>query len=216
VTPDPVVGIGETDDGSRTQHDVVMVSWLVRPFVGSCASVPEMDVNLRDLSELLREGQRRSRQGSYRRRSPDAAALPYLMQAREGLRRIVEEQPGNAQAWRLLAQAEEVLLDYRSARIALEKVLAFEGGTDRRDVKKLASLREHEAWWGGLGLTPAQLAELGCDLEMKLAGSPCDRTLRHTRTWLEHASLPIPDRVAQALEDCGGHCDCQVLHNIVR
>ena len=137
------------------------------------------------------------------------------MQAREGLRRIVEVQPGNARAWRLLAQAEEVLLDYRSARIALEKVLAFDG-VDRRDVKKPASLREHEAWWGGLGLSPAQLAELGSELEMKLAGSPCDRTLRHTRTWLEHASLPIPDQVAQALEDCGGYCDCQVFHNVVR
>ena len=33
-----------------------MVSWLVRPFVGSCASVPEMAVNLRDLCRTAARG----------------------------------------------------------------------------------------------------------------------------------------------------------------
>jgi tetratricopeptide (TPR) repeat protein len=175
-----------------------------------------MDVKLRELSEQLREGQRRSRQGSYRRRSPANAAVPYLQQAREGLRQLVEEQPGNAQAWRLLAQAEEVLLDYRNARLALEKVLALESDADSRDRKKLALLREHEAWWEGLGLTPAQLAELGCYLEMKLSNLRCDRTLRHTRAWLERSGPPNPDQIIQALEDRSGYSDWQVLHNVVR
>ena len=94
------------------------------------------------------------------------------MQAREGLRRIVQERPGIAQAWRLLAQADESS-DHRSARIALEKVPRVRGGTDKRDVKSAGVVPRTRSVVGGLGLTPAQLAELGCDLEMKLAGSPC-------------------------------------------
>src|SRR5215470_5349178 len=113
-----------------------------------------MSDNLRELSELLREGQRRSRQGSYRRRRPADAAVCYWQEARDRLRMIVDQQPGNARAWRLLSQAEEALIDYRNARIAHEKALVLEGGADKRGLKKLALLREHEAWWRGLGLTP--------------------------------------------------------------
>src|SRR5262245_65992558 len=100
-----------------------------------------MDDNLRELSELLREGQKRSRQPSYRRRAPANAAIPYLRQARNGLRLIVEAQPDNAEAWQLLSQAEETLLGYRNARIALERVIALESRPDRRDVKTLARMR---------------------------------------------------------------------------
>src|SRR5262249_32401466 len=112
-----------------------------------------MDGNLRELSELLREGQKRSRQLSDRRRAPDNAAAPYLRQARSGFRLIVEQQPGNTEAWRLLSQAEETLLGYRNARIALERVIALGPRPNRRDLKKLAQLREYEAWWDDLGLT---------------------------------------------------------------
>jgi tetratricopeptide (TPR) repeat protein len=175
-----------------------------------------MSDNLRELSALLREGQRRSMQGSYRRRAPADAAVPYLQQARNGLRMIADQQAGNARAWRLLSEAAEALLDYRHARSALEKVLALEGATDRRDLKKLDSLREYEAWWGGLGLSPLQLAELGRYLEKALSSSPCDHTLYHTRIWLERAALANPDQLIQTLKGRGAHCDCEVLNNVVR
>lgn len=175
-----------------------------------------MNGNLQELSALLREGQRRSSQGSYRRRAPADAALPYLQQARHGLRLIAGQHPGNTQAWRLLSQAEEALLDYRNARIALEKVVALEGGADRRDLKKLASLREHEAWWDGLGVTPLQLEDLGRYLENMLSASPCDHTPRHARMWLEHSRLSNPDLIVRALEDRSGYCDCGILNNVVR
>jgi tetratricopeptide (TPR) repeat protein len=176
-----------------------------------------MNENLRELSELLREGQKRAMQGSYRRRAPADAAVPYLQHARNGLRMIADQQAGNVQAWRLLSQAEEALLDYPNARSALEKVLALEGGTDRRDLKKLAALREDEAWWNALGLTPLQLADLGCYLEKMFSASPCDHTLRYTLMWLEHSSVPNPNQVVRALEERDGrHCDCEVLNNVVR
>lgn len=131
------------------------------------------------------------------------------------MRLIAERHSGNTQAWRLLSQAEEALLNYRDARIALEKVLAAEGGGDRRDLKKLASLREHEAWWICLGLTPLQLSELGRYLENMLAASPCDHTPRHARMWLERSRLQNPDLIIRALEDRSGYCDCGILNNVV-
>ena len=175
-----------------------------------------MDDNLRELSELLRQGQKRSGQPSYRRRAPANAANPYLLQARNGFRLIVEQQAGNAEAWRLLSQAEETLLGYRNARIALERVIALEPRPNRRDLKKLALLREHEAWWDGLGLTPEQLSELERYLEQTLSASPCDHTMRHTKMWLDHCGLLNPDRIRESLEHRGGYCDCEILHNVAR
>lgn len=81
---------------------------------------------------------------------------------------IVQERPGDREAWRLLAEAEEALLDYQNARIALERAVALPPGADKRDVKTLALLREYEAWWGGLRLTPDQLEQLGGHLEITL------------------------------------------------
>jgi tetratricopeptide (TPR) repeat protein len=175
-----------------------------------------MTHNLTELRELLREGQRRSQQGSYRRRWPAPAAVFFLQQAAQGLRTIVQERPADREAWRLLSQAEEALLDYRNARIALEKVLALQPGADRSDLKKLALLREYEAWWGGLRLTPVQLTQLGSHLEITLRRVACDRTLHHTLIWLEHRGLPEPHEVVQALEDRNGYCDCMVVRNVVR
>ena len=171
--------------------------------------------NLRELSDLLREGQKRSQQGAYQRRAPAAPAVPYLQQARQGLRLIVETEPGNVDAWRLLSQTEEALLDYRLARIALDKVLASQARPDRRDLKRLALLRECEVWWAGLGLTPTQLAELGDYLASMLpTPSTCDHTLHHTRRWLERSGLSNLDRIVAALQQRGGHCDCEVSRNV--
>ena len=168
--------------------------------------------NLQELVRLLHEGRARSRQMSYERRAPDAAAVPYLCQARDGLRRVVEVEPGNVDAWRLLSQVEELLLDYGNARLALERVLALDSRRDRRDLKKLALLREREEWWRGLGLTPTQLANLGDHLDRTLARAPCNHTLCHTRAWL--ASRASADQILQAIKDRGGCCDCEVLSNI--
>jgi tetratricopeptide (TPR) repeat protein len=175
-----------------------------------------MDDNLQELSELLLQGQKRSGQSSYRRRAPANAAAAYIRQARNGFHLIVEEQPGNAEAWRLLSQAEETLLSYQNARIALERVIALEPRPNRRDLKKLALLREYEAWWEGLGLTPEQLSELECYLEKALPASPCDHTMRHTKVWLHARGLLNADRIREALERRGGYCDCEVLHNVAR
>lgn len=171
-----------------------------------------MSSNLQEWSALLREGQKRS-QGSLRRRITPETAVPYLSRARHGLRAVTGREPGNAHAWRLLSAAEEALLDYAKACAALEQALRL-GGAGRRDLKKLALLREHRAWWDGLGLTPRQLFALRRCLEEELLGSPCDRSLSRTSTWVECAGLPDPDRVMAALVERGGYCDCEVLNNV--
>jgi tetratricopeptide (TPR) repeat protein len=106
-------------------------------------------------------GRGRSQQGSYRGRPPAPVAVSFLLQASQGLRTIVQKRPSDGEAWRLQSEAEEALLDYRNARITLEKVLALQPSDDKRDLKRLALLREYEAWWSGLRLTPDQQAQLG-------------------------------------------------------
>jgi len=175
-----------------------------------------MSSNLRELARLLQEGRGRSKQGSFRRRAPCPEAVPYLRQARDGLRLAVEAEPGNVEAWRLLSQAEELLLGYGKARVALERVLALKPGGDRRDLKRLALLRECEAWWSGLNLTPTQLAHLGDHLDGALAETLCNRTVRITRAWLDQSGLAIPDAIIEALRERGGYCDCGVLFNVTR
>jgi tetratricopeptide (TPR) repeat protein len=170
--------------------------------------------NLQELVRLLHEGRTRSKQMSYERRAPAVAAVPYLGQAREGLRQVIEAEPGNVEAWRLLSQAEELLLDYGNARLALEKALALDPRRDRGDLKRLSLLREREEWWRGLGLTPTQLAKLGDYLEGTLTSAPCNHMLCHTRAWLAQSGLVSAEQIMQAIKDRGGHCDCEVLSNV--
>jgi tetratricopeptide (TPR) repeat protein len=172
--------------------------------------------NLRELSELLRDGLKRSMQGSYERRAPAKAALPYLRFARRGLRVLVEELPDDARAWRLLSEAEEALLDYRSACAALEKALSLEAKRSTKSLKRLYLLREYEAKWEALGLTPEQLAELGRYLEQRLAASSCDHTMAHTDIWLGQLGIADPGSLKEALEHRGAYCDCEVLFNVAR
>jgi hypothetical protein len=174
-----------------------------------------MSSNLEELARLLHEGQTRSGQTSFRRRAPSPQSLTALLQARNGLRRAVEDEPDNLEAWRLLSQAEEALLNYAEARLLLERVLALVPRPDRRDLKRLALLRECEAWWRGMGLTPTQLAGLGDHLEGTLSGIPCDHTLRITRAWLQQSEVVDPDAITEALRERGGSCDCEVLSNVV-
>jgi hypothetical protein len=174
-----------------------------------------MSANLKELARLLHEGLICTGQTSLRRRAPRPEALPLLQRARHGLRLAVEDEPGNIEAWRLLSQAEEMLLEYGRARVALEKVLVLAPRRDRRDLKRLALLQESETWWGGLGLTPLQLAGLGDHLAKGLYSTPCDDTPRITRAWLQSSGIANPDPIIEALGERGGFCDCEVLFNIV-
>lgn len=170
---------------------------------------------LQELKATLLRGVRLSKQTSYERRAPAKAAVPFLRQARDGLRDYVAANANDREGWQLLSQAEETLLDYQAARVALEKAMQLTAKRDKRDLKRLAMLRELTEEWAGLVLSPSQLQELGRYLEEELKGSTGDRSLRLTRQWLERQGLNL-ERIVRALEDRGAYSDFQVLYNVVR
>lgn len=176
--------------------------------------MPENANNFSTFHALLLEGLALSKQGSYERRLPNAAALPKLREALRGLRAIVKTQP-TAAAWRSLALAEEVLLHYPAARAALQQAIALSQTPDRKDLKKLALLTEYAAQWESLGLTPKTLAELGEHLDSALKQDPCDHSLRHTQAWLDSQGTQSTEKVLKSLRSLGGCCDCEVLFNVV-
>ena len=137
---------------------------------------PEHEMEHKSLEELRRiliEGQRRSKQGSYMRRNPASAAIPFLLEARSGLKNYVREKDTNAEALRLLSQAEECLLNYSAARQSLERAISLSVQKDKKDMKRLAVLTEHETRWTELGMTPSQLEDLGNHLSVKLSVNGC-------------------------------------------
>lgn len=165
------------------------------------------------LKDELREGLSLSMQGSYERRLPSAAALPKIRAVLKGLRILVNEEP-SADAYRALALAEEALLHYPAAVVALEAAVTLSSNVDRKDLKRLAQLRDYAAKWQGLGLTPSALRELERYLEVVLCAEACDHTHRHTATWLSNKGMKAPNEVLQSLTSAGGHCDCEVLLNV--
>lgn len=174
-----------------------------------------MSQDLEELQRILIEGQRRSMQGSYQRRSPAKPAIPFLLEARSGLKTYVEVNGQDAKAWRSLSQAEECLLNYSAALDCLERAMNLSGQRDKKDLRRLALLKEYEADWKDLNLTPAQLQALGDHLNQKLLEEGCDHTLRCTQEWLKALSIAKPKSVMDALRNRGGYCDCEVLNNVV-
>ena len=138
-----------------------------------------------------------------------------LLKSRSGLRAFLEEQPEAADGWRLLSMAEECLLNYPAAEQALNKALELSLNRDKRDLKRLALLREYKAKWKALVLQPNDLVELGHYLEAQLADTPCDHSLRLTAEWLRRRGLSGTSAIQNGLRSQGGYSDCEVLANVV-
>lgn len=172
------------------------------------------DVHFQRLANLLRDGLALSKQGSYERRMPNAAALPKIKEALKGLRELATDN-SPAEVWRQLALAEEALLHYPAAVSALEKAIARSQRPDKKDIKRLALLTEYAQKWALLGLTPSVLAALGQHLDIALRVTPCDHTHKNTITWLTASGISNQRKVLAAFKSHGGYCDCEVLANVV-
>jgi len=170
---------------------------------------------LRSLEEMLRQGQRLSMQGSYDRRAPAAGAVPFLVRARDGLKELTSRTPGEARVWQLLSLAHEALLEYGAALAAAGEAIRLSGRKEKRDLKRLAQLRESAALWSEMPLSPTQLAQLGEYLRGKLGGGTGERSLRWTESWLLEQRIPEPGKVIAALRNRGGFTDFEVLANVV-
>lgn len=167
------------------------------------------------LQRILETGQRLARQGSYERREPEKEAIPYLVEARRGLRRFVREYPESVEAWLALSFAEEYLLNYPAARQSLDRYLLLGGERSKKTLKRLVNLKQYEERWAVLLLTPAQLGSLGAFLELELAKSECDHSHSLTETWLKEHLKTKQALALEAVKKYGGHCDCEVLFNLV-
>jgi hypothetical protein len=170
---------------------------------------------LKSLEEMLRQGQRLSMQGSYDRRAPAAEAVPFLVRARDGLKALASRASGEARVWQLLSLAHEALLEYGAALAAAGEAIRLSGRKDKRDLKRLAQLRESAAQWSEMPLSPTQLAQLGDYLREKLRGGIGERSLRWTESWLSEQRIPEPTKVIAALRNRGGFTDFEVLANVV-
>jgi len=144
---------------------------------------------------------------------PAQAALPRIRGALKGLRALVQRE-STAEVWRTLALAEEALLHYPAALEALQKALTLSEHHDRRDLKRLAQLKEYAAKWDALGLTPRALRRSVATWTITWKKSHVSHH-RHTRVWLEANDIKSAAKAIKGLESVGGHCDCEVLFNAV-
>lgn len=171
--------------------------------------------NLNDLRNELIQGQKLSMQGSDQRRAPEKKAVPYLLNARNGLKDYVQKNPQDGKAWLLLSQAEECLLNYSAALENLQKVIEL-GDKNRKNLKKLVLLKEYESKWKELALSPEQLEELGEYVEGKIETQGCDHTLIYTKEWLDkNMAKSKKAKIVKSLQNQGGFCDCEVLLNVI-
>ncbi|MEK5389699.1 DUF2695 domain-containing protein [Margalitia sp. FSL K6-0131] len=170
---------------------------------------------LNELKDILIKGQQLSMQGSLQRRAPSKKAVPLLLSARQGLKEFVIENSNNALAWRLLSQAEECLLNYKEAIICQEKTMEL-GHRERKDLKRLALLKEYGGKWEEINLSPDQLETLWAFLDEMINSEGCDHTHKLTKSWLEN-NVPKSkiSKIIKAMRNQGGFCDCEVLLNVV-
>jgi tetratricopeptide (TPR) repeat protein len=174
-----------------------------------------MEEDFRRTEGLLRRGINLTRQGSYNRRAPSRESIPLLEQAIAELKSWIQIHGETPKALRLLAVANEALLNYTEAAKALERAIKVSACPDRRDVKRLAAYREATEMWETLSLKPTELSDLGLYLREKLLDSAPERSLRWTKIWLKENR---PDQVAQILASIkrlGHYSDYEILHNLI-
>lgn len=175
-----------------------------------------MTKSLEELQELLLQGQKLSMQGSMDRRMPDKKSVPFLIEARKGLKEYVAMNPAESLGWRLLSQAEETLMNYPEALRVLEKSIEL-GGKDKKDLKRIALLKESLLSWNAIDLNPEQLESLGDYLDEKLKENGCDHTLSYTKEWIDsNMQKSKKAKIVKAIQGAGGFCDCEVLANVIK
>lgn len=171
--------------------------------------------NLEVLKNELIKGQKLAMQGSYERKEPAKKAIPYLLKVKKGLYEYIKLDSDNALAWRLLSQCEECLLNYQGAISSLQKAMSLDKG-NKKDLKKLALLKECNVRVEELKLSVEQLNSLERYLQENMKAKGCDHSLTYTKNWLNRC-IPksMHSYIIRALRNRGGYCDCEVLMNII-
>ena len=174
-----------------------------------------MEKTLASAKAALTQALNLSQQGSYRRRAPSKEARISIEGVRNELHRWNVTHGETIEALRLLALAEEALLNYPAAAKLLERVIALAPDRSRKDLKRLASCREAGNMWRELHLSSDELRSLGLYLRTHLLEAPSERTLRWTKQWLSENKLDVQTAVLDFMQQRGYSSDYQVLHNLV-
>ncbi|PJZ76306.1 DUF2695 domain-containing protein [Leptospira neocaledonica] len=171
-------------------------------------------MNIEELEDELISAIQMSNHGLSDRRMPSKKSIPMLIEIRRKLKEFSEKDLSNAKVWRLLALSEEALLNYKEAIDSFTKYLDLKG-RDKKDLKKLAFLRESQVEWEDLILSPKELNDLGNYLNSNLNRIACDHSLAITKKYLEGKySKSDLKRIVSSLQNRGGFCDCEVLANV--
>jgi hypothetical protein len=171
---------------------------------------------LHELRSTLITGIQLSKQGSYHRRAPAEAALPFLNKALAGLREYVSNNSGDVEGWRLLSQAEECMLNFGNALACLEKAMALSPARQKSDFKRLALLKDSIDYWKTIILSAVQLRQLGNFLLKKGVEDPAvGNSLRFCNEWLMENRVEDSEKIIKGFGEKGAYTDFQVLRNII-
>lgn len=163
----------------------------------------------------LQSGMQLSKQGAYARRTPDSQARQHLLHARDILVQAMKIDARDPEVLNLLSRVEECFLNYAEAIHYLEAAFASGKSKSKKDLKRLALLREHLVEWRDLILTPTQLSELG-EYLMSKGINQHSQNYTYTREWLLINGFDEIESVISSLKRRGAFTDYQVLENIVR
>jgi hypothetical protein len=128
---------------------------------------------------------------------------------------LLSSEPDSVDVLRLLAQTEELLLNYHAAAVYLETAMELEGRRTKSDLKKLSLYLQEDQQWKELGLSPRELKRLGDFLKAELAMDDMGRDFRWTESWLATHCPERKQRIIDALTQRGAFSDFSVLQNVV-
>lgn len=174
-----------------------------------------------DIDEVRRQlvlARQLARQGSYQRRLPSPAGTAQLGRIEEWCRARLREVPTDWQALDAMAHVRECLLDYVSSEEYLDQAVRAGLPNTRKVKRRLLHIRQAAQEWRDLGLSPAQLDELGAYLEGCHAWESLARERSRARTdsWLDANCPATAAEVRAALDRRGAFSDWQVLANVVK
>ncbi|PGP20960.1 hypothetical protein COA01_15585 [Bacillus cereus] len=135
--------------------------------------------------------------------TPSKKEVPFLLSAREALKKFVIENPNDALARRLLLQAEEFLSNYNEDAICQEKTLELSGD------------------WEEINLSPEQLVTLELILGEMINSKRYEHSQKDTRSWLKNnvSKDKIPkvktSKIIKEVQNQGGFCGCEVHINVL-
>lgn len=85
----------------------------------------------------------------------------------------------------------------------------------RKQITRALKLQQQQQFEAGLPTTRETFRELFDYLDEQLSQWDCDHSLKMSIHFLQSRQLGNVEVIAEWLRENGGHCDCEVLDNVV-